>query len=96
MICRSWAIKLGLVGRPVCHCPACGKLQLAGKGFVAPTKLEVDRLAVAAARKMGTDLSLAGVCALLLPAVLLRWIVQGLLLWYVLGALVVEVEWRLL
>ena len=31
VICTRRALQLGLVGRPVCHCPACGRLHLAGK-----------------------------------------------------------------
>ena len=33
VLCARRAIQLGLGGRPVCNCLACGKLHLAGKGF---------------------------------------------------------------
>ena len=33
VICARRALQLGLAGRPVRHCPACGRLHLAGKGF---------------------------------------------------------------
>ena len=33
IICARRALQLGLAGRPVRHCPACGRLHLAGKGF---------------------------------------------------------------
>ena len=33
VLCARRALKLGLAGRLVRHCPACGRLHLAGKGF---------------------------------------------------------------
>ena len=33
VICARRALQLGLAGRPVRHCLACGRLHLAGKGF---------------------------------------------------------------
>ena len=33
MVCARRPLRLGLAGRPVRHCLACGRLHLAGKGF---------------------------------------------------------------
>ena len=34
VICARRALKLGLAGHPVRHCPACGKLHVVGKGVL--------------------------------------------------------------